>query len=104
MTGEELKKLRKSLGMTQKELAAKIGIVPNSVARLERNERKISIVLERFLKFLKKDLTRDSHSDSLRDLSLDWIQTGKDRCPKHRTNSHHVAESTKRLLTICVRK
>src|SRR5438445_4550932 len=35
----ELRRLRERAGLTQAALAAKLGVVPNSVARWERNER-----------------------------------------------------------------
>ena len=38
MTGKELKRIRKRLGLTQVELAAKIGVYWNTVARWERDE------------------------------------------------------------------
>jgi DNA-binding transcriptional regulator YiaG len=38
MTGEELKKIRKRLGLTQVEFAALVGVAPNSIARQERGE------------------------------------------------------------------
>jgi transcriptional regulator with XRE-family HTH domain len=40
--GSELQRLRKSAGLTQAELAATLGVAPNSVARWERNERAIA--------------------------------------------------------------
>ena len=38
MTGAELRKRRLSLGMTQKALAARLGIPTNTIARWERGE------------------------------------------------------------------
>jgi DNA-binding transcriptional regulator YiaG len=41
MTGDELRKAREDLGMTQEQLAKTLGIASNTVARWERNERSI---------------------------------------------------------------
>lgn len=38
MKGAALRKQRKALSMTQKELARALGVEPNTVARYERNE------------------------------------------------------------------
>ena len=46
MTGDQLRRARKRLGFTQAQLAAILKIAPNSVARLERDERKIDGPLE----------------------------------------------------------
>lgn len=46
MTGDQLRRARKRLGLTQAQLAAILKIAPNSVARLERDERKIDGPLE----------------------------------------------------------
>jgi transcriptional regulator with XRE-family HTH domain len=42
MTGRELKRAREKLKLTQGELAAALKIEANSLARLERGERRIS--------------------------------------------------------------
>jgi transcriptional regulator with XRE-family HTH domain len=41
MTGKELRAIRKRLGWTQAQLAARIGVAANSVARQERGEVRI---------------------------------------------------------------
>jgi transcriptional regulator with XRE-family HTH domain len=46
MNGDQLRKARKRLGLTQARLAAILKIAPNSVARLERGERAIDGPLE----------------------------------------------------------
>jgi transcriptional regulator with XRE-family HTH domain len=46
VTGDQLRRARKRLGFTQAQLAAILKIAPNSVARLERDERKIDGPLE----------------------------------------------------------
>ena len=42
MTGRQLRRIRKRLGMTQREFAKEMGWHPNSVARAERDEMTIS--------------------------------------------------------------
>jgi transcriptional regulator with XRE-family HTH domain len=49
MTGNQLRAIRKDLKLTQAQMAHKIGIAPNSVARLERDERRISEPLARLV-------------------------------------------------------
>jgi transcriptional regulator with XRE-family HTH domain len=38
MTGKQLKKIRGQLGLTQAEMAERVGVAPNTVARWERGE------------------------------------------------------------------
>ena len=42
MSSDDLRQLRDMLGLTQAELAERIGMHPNSVARMERGELAIS--------------------------------------------------------------
>ena len=42
MKGSELRRIRKQLGLTQQAFAEKMGVAPNSVARWERGEMKIT--------------------------------------------------------------
>lgn len=39
MTGEKIQKLRQKLGMTQKELAEKVGVSNTAIMRYEKNQR-----------------------------------------------------------------
>jgi len=48
MKGQELRRLRLGMKLTQKQLAEKLGVTENTVARWERNEMKISEVAARF--------------------------------------------------------
>jgi DNA-binding transcriptional regulator YiaG len=48
MKGAELRRLRKRMKLTQKELGEKLGVTENTVARWERDEVKISEVAARF--------------------------------------------------------
>jgi transcriptional regulator with XRE-family HTH domain len=49
MTGKELRRLRDRAGLTQAELASRIGVAPNTIARWERNERKLSVPLAKLI-------------------------------------------------------
>jgi DNA-binding transcriptional regulator YiaG len=42
MKGEELRRLRKRMGLTQAQLAVELGSTENTVARWERNEIKVN--------------------------------------------------------------
>ncbi len=52
MTGPELRRARKRLGLTQLELARALDIAKNTVARQERAELGISTVAELAVKYL----------------------------------------------------
>ena len=54
MTGEELRKIRKRLGLTQAQLAERVGVTRNSIARQERGEIGIREPLARLIKVLAK--------------------------------------------------
>lgn len=54
MTGTELLAIRERLKLTQSELAVKLGVASNTVARWERDERKISQPVVIALQSLKK--------------------------------------------------
>ena len=54
MTGDELRRLRWRLNMTQVELAREIGIVSNSLARLERGEREIKAPLAKLIRMIER--------------------------------------------------
>ena len=52
MTGEELRRIRKRLGWTQVQLADRVGVVANTVARWERNEVPIQEPAARLIRLL----------------------------------------------------
>ena len=52
MTGEEFRRIRERLGLTQVEMAEQLGIHSNSLARLERGERAISEPIARLVTLL----------------------------------------------------
>lgn len=52
MTGAELRRIRKRLGLTQAQLAERVGVTRNSVARQERGEIGIREPLARLIRLL----------------------------------------------------
>src|SRR3990167_9401839 len=52
MTAKELRQIRKRLGLTQKELAERVGISPNSLAMQERGEIGISEPVARLVRLI----------------------------------------------------
>lgn len=52
MTGEEVRRLRRQLGLTQAELAERVGVTANSVARWERDEMRVREPAARLLRLL----------------------------------------------------
>ena len=54
MKGEELRAIRKRLGLTQAGMADRLGVTPTTVARWERNEVRITEPMARFVKLIRK--------------------------------------------------
>jgi transcriptional regulator with XRE-family HTH domain len=54
MNGDELKKRRERLGLTQAGLAEKIGVVPNTVSRYETGSLEIPVHMDLVLEALEK--------------------------------------------------
>jgi transcriptional regulator with XRE-family HTH domain len=52
MEPKELRQLRESMGWTQFEFAMKLGLQPNSYARLERGEREISLTVAKLARLI----------------------------------------------------
>ena len=50
MTGQQMRTIRKSLGLTQQALAALVGVTTNSIARQERGEMGIRESLARLIR------------------------------------------------------
>jgi transcriptional regulator with XRE-family HTH domain len=78
MDGKQLRRVRKRLGLTQAQFAAQIGIAPNSLARLERDERTITEPLARLVRMLALPVFRPDSDGG----SADW--------PKFRTRDVDV--------------
>lgn len=55
MKGAELRQHRMRLGLTQKEMAERIGVHSNSLARMERDEMTISEPVARLVSLLPED-------------------------------------------------
>lgn len=53
MTREELRRIRRAMGLTQRQLADKLGVTSTSVARMERGEQKIMQVTTLAVKYLQ---------------------------------------------------
>jgi transcriptional regulator with XRE-family HTH domain len=58
MTGKELRRIRRQLGLSQAALAALAGVHPNSIARQERGEMGIREPLARLIHLLAKSPKR----------------------------------------------
>ncbi len=54
MTGEELRRIRKRLGLTQASLAEQLAVTPTTVARWERDEVPIREPMARLIQLLAK--------------------------------------------------
>ena len=52
MTGQGLRRLRRKLGMTQLQLATRLGMQKNSIARMERGERPVMRVTSLAVRYL----------------------------------------------------
>jgi transcriptional regulator with XRE-family HTH domain len=67
MTGEQLKNLRKSLELTQKELAVILGVTPLTIIRSEKNgpSRMVQSFIDRALRAgeLGLSMVRESHAE-----------------------------------------
>lgn len=50
VTGQQMRKIRKGLGLTQQELAVLVGVATNSIARQERGEMGIRESLARLIR------------------------------------------------------
>jgi transcriptional regulator with XRE-family HTH domain len=52
VTGNELRQIRKRAGLTQAQLAERVGVTRNTIARQERNEIGIGEPLARLIRLL----------------------------------------------------
>jgi transcriptional regulator with XRE-family HTH domain len=52
MKGDELRRLRTQMGLTQAALAERVGVTPNAVALWERGERNIGEPAARLIRLL----------------------------------------------------
>lgn len=58
MTGPELRRLRRQLGLTQRALAALVGVTRNTIARQERGALGIGEPLARLVRLLAQTASR----------------------------------------------
>ncbi len=54
MKGQELRRLRLRMGLTQKQLGAEVGVAENTIARWERGEMKINEPAAKLMTILAK--------------------------------------------------
>jgi len=64
MTGKQLKKRRADLKFTQKELALKLQVEPNTIARWERELRTIPAFLDLALQTIEREKPRKKKTKS----------------------------------------
>ena len=60
VTGPQMRKIRKDLGLTQKELAVLVGVATNSIARQERGEMGIRESLARLIRLTAQTAAKGS--------------------------------------------
>jgi transcriptional regulator with XRE-family HTH domain len=74
MDNTQLRRIRKRLKLTQAQFAERIGIAPNSLARLERGERAITEPLARLIRLLAAPAARPDSDGK----SADWPKRTRD--------------------------
>ena len=60
VTGQQMRKIRKGLGLTQQELAVLVGVATNSIARQERGEMGIRESLARLIRLTAQTESKGS--------------------------------------------
>lgn len=60
MLGQELVARRKSLGLTQSELAQRLGVTVTTVSRWENNQRTIPLMARKMIEYIGKEGTMDT--------------------------------------------
>ena len=63
MDAVALKRRRKRLGLTQAELAKRMGVTWNTVARWETAQRKVPRIAEVLLGFLQREMRRQAQDN-----------------------------------------
>jgi transcriptional regulator with XRE-family HTH domain len=66
MTREELKALRATLGLTQEDLAEKVGVARNTINRWEMGIRHIPEPVARLVQYLAKEVKTESEGRTQR--------------------------------------
>ncbi len=62
MTRDELRRIRASLGLSKREMARRIGVVPRTITRWETGEHPIGLVYEKLIR-LQADAARLGRGD-----------------------------------------
>lgn len=60
MKGEELRRIRKRLALTQAQMAERLGVTPNTVARQERNEVRITEPMARLIRMTAEPVRQNA--------------------------------------------
>lgn len=77
-TGKKIREARKAAGLTQKELAAKLGIVPNSISQYENGTRNAKpATLRRIAEAIGCTLF-DLAGDDMKISKEDWEELGRE--------------------------
>ena len=77
-TGKKIREARKAAGLTQKELAAKLGIVPNSISQYENGTRNAKpATLRRIAEAIGCNLF-DLIGDDMKISKEDWEELGRE--------------------------
>lgn len=77
-TGKKIREARKTAGLTQKDLASKLGIVPNSISQYENGTRKPKIgMLRRIAQAIGCTLF-DLAGDDMKISKEDWEELGRE--------------------------
>lgn len=84
MIGDRIKTVRKDLGLTQREMAEKLGIAPNSLAQNESGSRNPS---EQTLKLICREFS----------ISYDWLKNGVE--PMKMPAEEAALDSIERIMT-----
>ena len=84
MIGDRIKTVRKDLGLTQREMAEKLGIAPNSLAQNESGSRNPS---EQTLKLICREFA----------ISYDWLKNGVE--PMKMPAEEAALDSIERIMT-----
>ncbi len=67
MSGDELKKIRSRVGWTQAEMAYRLGVAPNTIARWERGEMHIGETAAKLIGRLGMETTAKAYEVKLKD-------------------------------------
>jgi DNA-binding transcriptional regulator YiaG len=64
MRGQELRAVRSSLGVTQAELARRMGVTWNTVARWETGQRKVPKIAEVLLGYIERETRTERRTET----------------------------------------